>query len=144
MLPSGSPDASPFGPESRPGNRVLDLYGDRVTVHRLPSSKEDDVAEYVRNLDAALRSAEEDASCRVIASDASVPEDRSFQATVAALVYARGGQVDWVTSAAGRRTPPEAERFALQIGVSKAVRLRLSNLLTDASLVMLTHQLQYY
>ena len=50
----------PFGPESRPGSRVLDLYGDHITVHRLPSSKEDDVAEYIRNLDAALRSAEGD------------------------------------------------------------------------------------
>ena len=57
----------------------------------------------------------------MIASDASVPEDRSFQAAVAALVYAGGVQVDRVTSAAGRRTPPEAERFALQIGVSKAI-----------------------
>ena len=53
----------PFGPESHPGNRVLDLYGDCIMVHRLPSSKQDDVAEYIRNLDTALRSAEEDASC---------------------------------------------------------------------------------
>ena len=65
----------PFGPESRPGNRVLDLYGDHVTIHRPPSSKEDNVAEYIQNMDAALRSAEEDTSCRGIALDVSILED---------------------------------------------------------------------
>src|SRR3984885_5294207 len=82
----------PFGPESRPGGRVVDLFSYRISVHR-PPSEEDDMAAYVRDLDSALRSAGEDATCLVVASDASVPRDRSFQAAVATLVYAGGVQV---------------------------------------------------
>ena len=109
---------------------MLDLHRDHVTVHWPPSSKKDSVAEYIWNLDAALHSTEENTSCRVIALDVSVPEDCSLQATVAALVFAGGGgvQVDRVTSAAGRHTPPEAERFALQIGVLKAIADRAQSL----------------
>ena len=80
----------PFGPESHPGDRVLDLFGDHIVIHCLPSSsKEEDVVAYIQDLDAALHQAGEDPSCRVITLDVSVPENCSFQAAMAALVYAR-------------------------------------------------------
>jgi Reverse transcriptase-like len=53
--------------------------------------------------------------------DAAVPKVATFQAVACALIFRGGVQVDRVVSAAGRRTPPEVERFALQLGISAAV-----------------------
>jgi hypothetical protein len=39
---------------------------------------------------------------------------------MAAVLYRLGNQVDVIRSAAGRSTTPEAERFAQQVGISRA------------------------
>jgi hypothetical protein len=67
------------------------------------------------------KSRSDDESCCVVAADASVPSGGIFQAAAAALVFRRGRQEARVVSAAGRRMPPEVERFALQLGISAAL-----------------------
>ena len=62
----------PFGPESRPGQRVVDLFSSRVIRHHLvrTGDKEKDVKAYVQALDSAWGDARADHSCLVVASDA--------------------------------------------------------------------------
>jgi hypothetical protein len=97
------------------------MFSDRIATKRPLSAKAEDVATYEKDLNAALRSAELDATCMVIALDASIPHDSTFQATIATLVYSGGNEVRWITSVAGRRTSPEAEHFSLQVGLSAAL-----------------------
>jgi hypothetical protein len=42
----------PFGVESRPGGRVLDLFMDRISTKRPPSAKSEDIATYEKDLNA--------------------------------------------------------------------------------------------
>ena len=57
----------------------------------------------------------------MVASDAAVPRDHTAQAVACALVFQAGEEVRRIRSAAGLRSPPETERFALQLGISAAV-----------------------
>jgi hypothetical protein len=114
-------EVEPFGPDSFPGSRVVDLFQPRIHTHAPPSRKDDEVAKYKTSLDVAWAAACGDESCCVVAADASVPSGTIFQAAAAALVFRRGRQEARVVSAAGRRMPPEVERFALQLGISAAL-----------------------
>jgi hypothetical protein len=112
----------PFGPDSQPGNRVVDLFQSRFHRHGPASKKDEDIAKYKDQLDLAWAEAYVDESCCVVAADASMPTGSVFQAAAAALVYRQGDVVSRVVSAAGRRAPPpEVERFALQLGISAAL-----------------------
>jgi hypothetical protein len=111
----------PFGPDSQPGNRVVDLFQSRFHRHGPASKKDEDIAKYKDQLDLAWAEAYVDESCCVVAADASVPTGGVFQAAAAALVFRQGDVVSRVVSAAGRRAPPEVERFALQLGISAAL-----------------------
>ena len=111
----------PFGSESRPGNRVLDLFRDRITTRSPPSKRAEDVKAYVVELDAAWASAKVDPTCMVVASDTAVPRDPTAQAVVCALVFVAGEEVHQIRLAAGLRSASETECFALQLGISVAV-----------------------
>jgi hypothetical protein len=114
-------EVEPFGPDSFPGSRVVDLFQPRIHTHTPPSCKDDEVAKYKTSLDVTWAAACSDESCCVVAADASVPSGTVFQVAAAALVFQQGRQEARVVSAAGRRTPPEVERFALQLGISAAL-----------------------
>jgi hypothetical protein len=77
----------PFGPDSQPGNRVVDLFQPRFHRHGPASKKDEDIAKYREQLDLAWAEAYVDESCCVVAADASVPTGGVFQAAAAALVY---------------------------------------------------------
>jgi hypothetical protein len=100
---------------------VVDLFQPRFHRHGPASKKDEDIAKYKDQLDLAWAEAYVDESCCVVAADASVPTGGVFQAAAAALVYRQGDVVGRVVSAAGRRAPPEVERFALQLGISAAL-----------------------
>jgi hypothetical protein len=111
----------PFGPDSQPGNRVVDLFQPCFHKHGPALKKDKDIMKYKDQLDLAWAEAYVDESCCVVAMDASVPTGGVFQAATAALVFRQGEVVSHVVSAAGRRAPPEVERFALQLGISVAL-----------------------
>jgi hypothetical protein len=69
---------------------------------------------YKDQLDLAWAEAYIDESCCVVAADASVPTGGVFQAAATALVFRQGEMVSHVVSAAGRRAPPEVERFTVR------------------------------
>jgi Reverse transcriptase-like len=110
-----------FGPELSPGNYVRDLHPDRIFTRRLPSKSDEDVVAYQADLKRAWLEACADELCLVVTVDAAVPKVTTIQAVACALIFRGGTQVDCVISAAGRRTPPEVERFALQLGISAAL-----------------------
>jgi hypothetical protein len=114
-------EIEPFGPKSYPGTPVLDLWGSRVSYYVPLSKDKDDISAYICELDEAWVKARADPSSLVVAADGSVPRLPGFQAVACALIFWEGVQVGRVVSAAGRRTPPEVERFAIQIGISWAV-----------------------
>jgi hypothetical protein len=111
----------PFGPDSQPGNRVVDVFQSHFHRHGPASKKDEDIAKYRDQLDLAWAEAYVDESCCVVAVDASVPTGGVFQAAAAALVYRQGDVVSRVVSAAGRRASPEVKHFALQLGISVAL-----------------------
>jgi hypothetical protein len=77
----------PFGPDSQPGNRVVDLFQSRFHRHGPASKKDEDIAKYKDQLDLAWAEAYVDESCCVVAADASMPTGGVFQAAAAALVF---------------------------------------------------------
>jgi hypothetical protein len=113
-------DVEPYSPVSQPGNTVLDLFLGRISQHSPSSLKKEDLESHIKELDTVWRNSLTDGHTIVIGSDASVPIGDRYQSTVAAVLYRLGNQVDVVRSAAGRSTAPEAERFAQQVGISRA------------------------
>jgi ribonuclease HI len=85
------------------------------------SKDKEDIFAYIHELDKAWAAAYADPSCLVVAADGSAPLLPGFQAAPCALVFREGVEVGRVVSAAGRRSPPELELFAIQLGVSWAV-----------------------
>jgi hypothetical protein len=95
----------PFGPDSQPGNHMVDLFQSCFHRHGPTSKKDEDIAKYREQLDLAWAEAYVNESCCVVAADASVPTGGTFQAAAAALVYRQGDVVSRVVLAAGRRAP---------------------------------------
>jgi hypothetical protein len=77
----------PFGPDSQPGNCVVDLFQSRFHRHGPALKKDEDITKYQDQLDLAWAEAYIDESCCVVAADASVPTGGVFQAAAAALVF---------------------------------------------------------
>jgi hypothetical protein len=114
----------PFGPESQPGLLVEDLFASHITRHHpvpVDGDKKKGIEAYIKALDSAWDLSLTDELCLVIASDASIPKSDQHQAVAAALVYRMGDELHHVITAAGVHTPPEMERFALQVGLSATV-----------------------
>jgi hypothetical protein len=111
----------PFGPDSQPGNHVVDLCQSRFHRHGPASKKDEDIVKYRDQLDLAWAEAYVDELCCMVAADVSAPTGGVFQAAAAALVYRQGEVVSCVVSAVGRCAPPEVECFALQLGISVAL-----------------------
>jgi hypothetical protein len=95
----------PFGPDSQPGNCVVDLFQSCFHRHGPTLKKDEDIAKYRDQLDLAWAEAYVDESCCVVAADASVPAGGVFPTAAAALVYRQGDVVSCVVSAAGRCAP---------------------------------------
>jgi hypothetical protein len=104
----------PFGPDSQPGNRVVDLFQLRFHRHGPTLKKDEDIVKYKDQLDLAWAEAYVDKSCCVVAADTSMPTGGIFQVAAAALVYRQGDVVSHVVSAAGRHTPPPPRSSALR------------------------------
>jgi hypothetical protein len=77
----------PFGPESHPGSRILDLWGSRVAHHAPLSKDKDDISVHIRGLNTAWAEARADPSCLVVAADSSVPRLPGFQVVACALIF---------------------------------------------------------
>jgi Reverse transcriptase (RNA-dependent DNA polymerase)/Reverse transcriptase-like len=118
----------PFGPDSAPGSRVLDVFPSRVIVRWSLSSSDEDAAAFRTELDGAWAAACVDPTCTVVSADASVPVEANLQAVACALVFWQGMQVRRVVTAAGKCTPEEVECFSLQIGISAALSQGCSQL----------------
>jgi hypothetical protein len=77
----------PFGPDSQPGNHVVDLFRSRFHRHGPASKKDKDIVKYRDQLDLAWAEAYIDKSCCVVAVDASVPAGGGFQVAAFFVVF---------------------------------------------------------
>jgi hypothetical protein len=85
----------PFGPDSQPGNHVVELFQSRFYRHGPVSKKDEDIVKYRDQLDLAWVEAYIDELCCMVAADASVPTGGVFQAAAAALVHQQGEVVSY-------------------------------------------------
>ena len=111
----------PFGPKSRPGYWVRDLFQDHITTKALPSKRTEDIEVHVKELDTTWAQALADPTCTVVALDVAVLHNAMAQLVACTLVFMMGEEVHQIQSAAGLRSPLETEHFALQLGISAAV-----------------------
>jgi len=125
-------------PETEPGNRLLDLFPERIVRHLSPRMSDDRYGDYVKQLDAVLAAARQDMDCVHISSDASAPTKGALQASLATLVFRGGNKIAHIVAAGGRATAPNAELMALEMGVSTALAAGCSSLVcfTDSTLAM--------
>ncbi|KAF9470543.1 hypothetical protein BDN70DRAFT_939614 [Pholiota conissans] len=74
------------------------------------------------HLERILIACEDDPNCVYCATDATLPEQRLYQAVSAALVFHDGKPVHECRFVAGRVTAPDAELFAIRVAITAALR----------------------
>jgi hypothetical protein len=77
----------PFGPDSQPGNCVVDLFQSHFLRHGPTSKKDEDITKYKDQLDLVWAEAYVNKSCCVVAADVSMPTGGVFQAAAAAFFF---------------------------------------------------------
>ena len=125
-------------PEVELGNRVLDLFPDRIIWHLTPKMSDDHYGDYVKQLDAALTAARQDVDCIHTSSDASAPTKGALQASLAALVFWGGTKIAHMVVAGGRATTPNTELMVLEMCISTTLAAGYSSLVcfTDSMVAM--------
>ncbi len=103
---------------NRPGLRLLDKFSERINFMEYGIMRSEGVtANYMQQLNASLAQAMQDPNCVYTATDASLPLEGKFQAISGALVCRGHEQLAQITWVSGRTTAPDAESFAISLGV---------------------------
>jgi hypothetical protein len=104
--------------EARPGHRLMDLFSWRIHFEESESKEDVDQAEFLEwqfDLSDAIP------SCILVATDASVPTEGKWQAASVAWLRHGGKFLQRTRCAAGRVTAPDAELYAIWIGLGLAM-----------------------
>ena len=101
--------------ETIPGCRLLDSFPNRNT--------------HLESLDCLCLEASSSSSTLVVVTDASAIPPRNMQAISAAHFWRLGHQVSSSKAPAGRTTAPDAELFAIRLGVSKATSIDIERII---------------
>ncbi|KAF9439715.1 hypothetical protein P691DRAFT_689988, partial [Macrolepiota fuliginosa MF-IS2] len=105
-------------PEARPGNRLLDLFKNRVQFFDAPPSREEEAySNHMDDLDHALDQAAHDPSVAVCATDASLLLHGNFQAVLAAQIHVGGALVYAMRRPIGHVLAPDAEQAAIWLAL---------------------------
>ena len=93
---------------------------------------------YIKQLDAALMMARQDADCIHTALDASALSKGSLQGSLAALVFWGGAKVAHIVAAGGQVMAPNVELMALEMSIATAMVVGCSSLVcfTDSMVAM--------
>ena len=114
---------NPLDAEATPGCRLLDSFPDRISFHPCNRSSLNDRNTHLESLDRLCLEASSSSSTLVVVTDASAISPRNMQAISAAHFWRLGHQVSSSKAPAGRTTAPDAELFAIRLGVSKATSM---------------------
>ncbi|CAA7267773.1 unnamed protein product [Cyclocybe aegerita] len=108
---------TPFVPEARPGDRLLDRFADRL--HFDERNPTQDRRPYLDKLIAKVRA---DPLTVLAATDGSVPQSNQYQAASAAIIYKGHRELKKTHYVSGRVTTPDAELNAIVCAVRLAVK----------------------
>lgn len=121
-LPELTESFEPCAPEARPGNCLLDLFGDQVEFTDFTQQREAGALEARRlELDKLLLLAQISPNTVYAATDASLPLHHRLQAVAAALLFRGDDLVIQSRQVAGRVTAPDAELFGLRVAVCRSI-----------------------
>jgi len=120
--------------EATPGHRLLDSFPDCISFHPCNCSSLGDCKTHLQSLGHLCLEASSFPSTLVVVTDASVIPFRHMQAISAVHIWNLGQQVSSSKTLAGRTTVPNAELFAIRLGVSKATSMDIECiiLITDS------------
>lgn len=106
-----------------PGLHLLDKFSEQINFMEYGITRSEGVtANYMQQLDASLTQAMRDPECVYTAMDTSLPLEGKFQAISGALVCCGHEQLAQITWVSGQTTAPDAELFAISLGVLRCLR----------------------
>ena len=124
----------PLHAEATPDYRLLDSFPDRISFHPCNRSSLRDCKTHLQSLDRLCLEASSSSSTLVVVTDASVIPSRHMQAVSTAHIWNLDQQVSSSKAPAGRTTVPDAELFAIRLGIAKATSMAIERiiLITDS------------
>ena len=116
------------------GCRLLDSFPKHISFHSCNCSSLNNCNTHLESFDCLCLEASSSFSTLVVVTDASAIPPRNMQAISAAHFWRLGYQVSSSKAPAGRTTAPDAELFAIRLGVSKATSMNIECiiLITDS------------
>jgi hypothetical protein len=111
----------PLCPELTPGKQFMDRFLEQVTFFEKPWGMKPE--DWTDTLDEAV-----DQACQLtdhvsVFSNASSTKKAHLQAASAAFIECRGSNLVWIKHPASRATAPDAELFAIHLGLLRCLRL---------------------
>ena len=124
----------PLHAEATLGCRLLDSFPDHISFHSYNCSSLNDHNTYLESLDHLYLKASLSSSTLVVVTDANVIPSRHMQAVSAVHLWNLGQQVPSSKAPASRTTVPDAELFAIRLGIAKATSMAIERiiLITDS------------
>ena len=116
------------------GCRLLDSFPNCISFHPCNFSSLRDYKTHLQSLDYLYLEASSSPSTLMVVTDASVIPSRCIQAVSTAYIWNLGQQVSSSKALASRTTVPDAELFAIRLGIAKATSMAIEHiiLITDS------------
>jgi len=114
---------NPLDAEATPGCSLLDSFSNHISFHPCNHSSLNDRNTHLKSLDCLCLEASSSSSTLVVVTNASVIPPRNMQAISATHFWRLGYQVSSSKAPASQTTAPDAELFAIRLGVSKATSM---------------------
>ena len=120
--------------ETTLGCRLLDSFSDCISFYLYNCSSLSNCKTHLQSLDRLCLEVSSSPSTLVVVTDASVIPSRHMQAVSAAHIWNLGQQVLSSKTPASRITAPDAELFAIRLGIDKATSMAIECiiLITDS------------
>ena len=120
--------------EATPGCRLLDSFPECISFYPCNHSSLNSCNTYLESLDCLCLEASSSPTTLVVVTDASVIPSRHMQAVPTAHIWNLGQQVLSSKTPASRTTAPDAELFAIRLGIAKATSMAIECiiLITDS------------
>jgi hypothetical protein len=111
----------PLCPELAPGKRFMDRFSEWVTFFKKPRGMKPE--DWTNTLDEAVDRAHQLTDHVSVFSDVSSTKKDRLQAASAVFIEWHGLDLVWIKRSAGRATAPDAELFAICLGLLRCLRL---------------------
>ncbi|KAJ3561031.1 hypothetical protein NP233_g10447 [Leucocoprinus birnbaumii] len=107
--------------EACPGNRIMDVFSNRISFHPRPNSAS--ANKQTTLLDTTLLKVKDEEHSAIVVCDSSIPQDSTKQALAAARVWIGDCMVKQTCQASSRPMAPDAELHAIRAGIGMATAI---------------------